>query len=85
MANTSAAARNRYSAKNYDRLHIMVKRGGKALIQARAGTLGLSVSRYITELIAQDIPNFELLGGNPHIAPPINGRCIDADSQARTD
>lgn len=36
MGKTSAAVKNRYAAKAYDRLQIIVKKGRKAEIQAAA-------------------------------------------------
>ena len=48
-------ASNKYNAKAYDRLNIMVKKGQKEKIQERANFLGLSLNGYITQLIEKDM------------------------------
>lgn len=48
-------ASNKYNAKAYDRLNIMVKKGQKEKIQERANSLGLSLNGYITQLIEKDM------------------------------
>lgn len=43
---TSAAVKNRYAAKAYDRLSLIVPKGQKATIEAAADTAGESVNMY---------------------------------------
>ena len=52
---TSAAVKNRYNAKAYDRITIVVKKGDKGIIKSRADELGLSVIEYVTRMIYADI------------------------------
>lgn len=52
---TSAAVKNKYNAKAYDRIALVVKKGDKDLIKSRADELGVSVNAYITSLIEKDI------------------------------
>lgn len=49
------AANNKYAAKAYDRINLAVKKGRKAAIEARAGSLGKSINRYINDLIEADL------------------------------
>ena len=51
MGKTSAAVKNRYAAKAYDRLQIIVKKGRKAEIQAAAEKQGESLNAYIAEAV----------------------------------
>lgn len=44
---TSAAVKNRYNAKAYDRIALCVPKGTKAEWQDRAAALGISVNAYI--------------------------------------
>ena len=44
---TSAEVKNRYNAKAYDRIALMVPKGTKAAWQAEAERLGLSLNAYI--------------------------------------
>lgn len=46
MAKTSAAVKNRYVAKAYDRIPIVVPKGQKATVQAAAKEAGESVNQY---------------------------------------
>lgn len=48
---TSAEAKNRYNAKAYDRIAVVVSKGRKAIIQAAAERAGLSLSAYIVKAI----------------------------------
>lgn len=52
---TSAAVKNRYNAKAYDRITLVVKKGDKDIIKSRADELGLSVNEYVTRMIYADI------------------------------
>lgn len=46
-------ATNRYIAKTYDRLNIIVPKGQKAVIQAHADRAGESVNGYVTGAVLQ--------------------------------
>ena len=52
---TSAAVKNRYNSKTYDRIEIVVKKGDKDIIKQKATSKGMSVSEYITGLIYTDL------------------------------
>lgn len=52
---TSAAVKNRYAAKVYDRVGLIVPKGRKADIEKRAADLGVSVNGYIGELVRADL------------------------------
>ncbi|MCH5287010.1 MAG: hypothetical protein J1E43_06290 [Christensenellaceae bacterium] len=46
MSKTSASVKNRYAAKAYDRIVIIVPKGQKAVINAAAQEVGESVNMY---------------------------------------
>lgn len=48
---TSAAVKNRYAAKVYDRITIIVPKGQKATIEAAAQADGQTVTQYITAAV----------------------------------
>ena len=52
---TSAAVKNRYNKKAYDHIGLIVKKGEKDVIKARAAALGVSVNEYINSLIKADM------------------------------
>lgn len=52
---TSAAVKNRYNAKAYDRITLFVPKGDKDRIKERASGHGESLNGYITRLIAEDM------------------------------
>lgn len=52
---TSAAVKNRYAAKAYDRVALIVPKGRKNDIEAYAKGKGQSISGYIGELIRSDM------------------------------
>lgn len=52
---TSAAVKNRYAAKAYDRIALLVPKGRKADIEARAAVLHTSVNGYIGGLVRSDM------------------------------
>lgn len=52
---TSAAVKNRYAAKAYDRVSLIVPKGRKADIEAHANSKGDSVNGFISELIRADM------------------------------
>ena len=58
---TSAEVKNRYNAKAYDRIALMVPKGTKAIWQDRAAALGLSLNAYVREcvLAAEKSGHFE--------------------------
>lgn len=51
MGKTSAAAKNRYNQKTYDRIGIVVKKGKKEIIKAHADAQGTSVNDFINRAI----------------------------------
>lgn len=55
MGKTSAAVKNRYNMKAYDRINFTVPKGEKEKIKARADSLGESVNGYILRLIREDM------------------------------
>ena len=50
---TSTASKAKYNAKAYDRLYIVVPKGGKAEIKAAAADAGQSVNAYILQAVQQ--------------------------------
>ena len=50
-AKASTAAKNRYNAKAYDSLRIVVKKGRKAEIQAHAEAVGESLNAFVGRAI----------------------------------
>lgn len=48
---TSAAVKNRYNSKTYDRVVVVVAKGRKSIIQGAAERAGLSLSAYIVKAI----------------------------------
>lgn len=59
MGKTSAAAKNRYNDKAYDRINLTVKKGDKEKIQVCALEHGESVNAYINRLIREDMAKKE--------------------------
>lgn len=55
MAKTSAAVKNRYAAKAYDNLRIIVPKGLKQVIEAHAKRKGESVNGLVNELLRADM------------------------------
>ncbi len=51
MGKASAKAKNRWNAKNYDRIGVMVAKGYKAEIAAHAAIRGESVNGFINRAI----------------------------------
>ena len=51
MGKTSAAAKNKYAAKAYDRIQLVVKKGKKSEIKAYAETHGYSLNSFVNEAI----------------------------------
>lgn len=52
---TSAAVKNRWNEKAYDRINLTVPKGKKEVIRAHAEANGESVNGYINRLIAEDM------------------------------
>ena len=52
---TSAAVKNRYNAKAYDRIAVVCPKGRKAIIQAAAERSGLSLNAYIVKSIERQM------------------------------
>jgi len=57
MGKTSAAVKNRYAAKVYDRINLTVKKGQKNIIQAHAEQQGESINAFINRAIDETISN----------------------------
>lgn len=57
MAYTQASNRavQKYSAKTYDQIKVLVKKGEREKIKAHAEAQGLSLNAYINKLIAEDM------------------------------
>ena len=54
-AKASTVAKNKYNAKAYDRINLVVKKGRKAEIQAHADQQGQSVNGFINAAIDEKI------------------------------
>ena len=55
MGKTSSAVKNRWSAKAYDQLRIVVPKGLKEEIEAHAREKGMSLNGYVNALIREDM------------------------------
>ena len=55
MGKTSAAVKNRYNKKAYDRISVIVKKGKKDIIKAHAEAQGTSVNDFINRAIDEKI------------------------------
>lgn len=53
MAKTSAAVKNRYNNKTYDRINLTVPKGQKEVIKAYAEAHGESLNGFIQKAIAK--------------------------------
>jgi len=53
MGKTSSAVKNRYNAKAYDRIEVVVPKGQKDIIKAHAASIGESVNAFIFRAITQ--------------------------------
>lgn len=53
MSKTSAAAKNRYNAKAYDRIAVVVPKGQKEIIKAHAESKGESLNGFIQRAIEE--------------------------------
>jgi predicted HicB family RNase H-like nuclease len=55
MGKTSAAVKNKWNDKAYDRINLTVPKGDKEKIKAYAESKGKSVNGYIYDLIQKDM------------------------------
>ena len=55
MGKTSSTVKNRYNAKAYDRMQIVVPKGQKAAVEAHASSKGESVNGLVNTLLRQDM------------------------------
>ena len=53
MSRTSAAVKNRYKAKAYDRIETIVPKGQKAVLQEHAESKGESLNKFINRAIME--------------------------------
>ena len=60
MGKTSSAVKNRYNAKVYDRITIVVKKSSTPKLKERAASKGLTMSGYIKGLISADMGGIDL-------------------------
>ena len=54
--NAQTRAKNKYNAKNYDDLRIIVKKGGKDIIRAYTDSKGKTINGLVNELLEDEIP-----------------------------
>ncbi len=55
MGKTSSAVKNRYNAKAYDRISLMLPKGRKAAVEAHAQRKGESVNGLVNALLRADM------------------------------
>lgn len=55
MSKTSSAVKNKYNAKAYDRINLVVPKGKKEILQAYAKEHGQSLNSFINEAIDEKI------------------------------
>lgn len=55
MGKTSAAVKNKWNDKAYDRINLVVPKGKKDIIKEYAEANGESVNSYINRLITEDM------------------------------
>ena len=70
MGKTSAAVKNRYAAKAYDQLRVVVPKGQKAAIEAHASSKGQSINGLVNALLRQDMGITEAEWKQPPADPP---------------
>ena len=61
---TQTRAKNKYNAKNYDSLRIVVKKGGKDIIREYATANCKSINGLVNELLESEIPALKDLNKN---------------------
>ena len=79
-------ASNKYTEKAYDRIVLVVKKGQKQTIKDHAAARGLSVNRYINNLLAGAVPGFDPVDGVPvdeRPRPDRRGRPADPERPDR--
>ena len=59
MGKTSAAVKNRYNEKTYDRINLTVPKGDKERIEAHADAHGESVNAFIRRAITETMERDE--------------------------
>jgi len=59
MGKASTRAQNKYNAKNYDRVSLMLPKGRKQAIQGVAAALGESLNGFVTTAIDERIERIE--------------------------
>lgn len=59
MGKTSAAVKNRYNEKTYDRINLTVPKGDKERIEAHAAGRGESVNAFIRRAITETMDRDE--------------------------
>ena len=69
MGKASAEAKNRWNAKNYDRIGVMAPKGEKAEFQAAAEAQGQSVNAYILEAVRRRMESERDSAGTVSNAP----------------
>lgn len=62
MSKASTVAKNKYAAKTYDRLSVVVPKGQKLEIQSYASAQGLSLNSYVVNLIEKDMQSVKGAG-----------------------
>lgn len=75
MGKTSAAVKNKYNEKAYDRIALIVKKGQKEIIKAQAEKQGISINAYITKLIEKDIDSTEIVPKQNHSTEVVPKQC----------
>lgn len=55
MANPQTVASNKYNAKAYDSLRIVVKKGYKDTVQAHAAAMGESINGFVNRAIREQM------------------------------
>lgn len=54
MGKASAASKNKYNEKAYDRIALVVPKGMKEVYRQKAEVKGLSLNAYINQLLEED-------------------------------
>ena len=60
VSKAQQAATHRYIKKNYDRLELMVKKGGKDTIKKAANAAGESVNEFVTNAVENRLSEYDL-------------------------
>ena len=58
QGNSQTRAKNKYNAKNYDSLRIIVKKGNKDIIKAHAAEQGESLNGFVNRAIEETIKRY---------------------------